>query len=284
MPWGPRIRTGARARLSRRSTSPIGPRDSLAALAGLVLVALRPALAAPALAGVPVAGGPLRLHREASAVAAGPGTPVGPAGSTQHGPVPPDADGAAPADPVDADHRETWQLVLATQSGDGEAFGKLYDRYFDSVYRFIYYRVNDRMLAEDFTSETFLRALRRIGTITYQGRDIGAWFVTIARNIVFDHSKSARNRLEFTTGDLLDDGEVAPSPEGAVLDALASERLVVAIKRLNVEQRECIELRFIHGLSVSETAAAMGKNDGAIKALQHRAVRKLSELIGAELP
>ena len=61
---------------------------------------------------------------------------------------------------------------------------KLYDQYVDSVFRFIYYRVNDRALAEDFTSETFLRALRRIATINYQGRDIGAWLITIAKGFI----------------------------------------------------------------------------------------------------
>ena len=101
--------------------------------------------------------------------------------------------------PSRAEHVEIWELVTRAQAGDGEAFGQLYDRYVDTVYRFIYFRVNDRALAEDFTSETFLRALRRIGTISYQGRDIGAWFVTIARNIVLDHMKSARHRLEYTT-------------------------------------------------------------------------------------
>ena len=184
---------------------------------------------------------------------------------------------------VDESHVEIWRLVDRAQRGDGDAFGELYDRYVDMVFRFIYFRVNDRALAEDFTSETFLRALRRISTITYQGRDIGAWLVTIARNIVFDHSKSARARLEVTTADLLEGDDTEPSPESAVLDSLASEKLVGAIRQLNDEQRECVALRFIHGLSVSETAAAMGKNDGAIKALQHRAVRKLASLVGDDL-
>ncbi|MDT4985760.1 MAG: polymerase sigma-70 factor, subfamily, partial [Pseudonocardiales bacterium] len=92
--------------------------------------------------------------------------------------------GAAPQAPdpavVEDEHVETWRLVTLAQAGDGEAFGQLYDRYVDIVFRFVYYRVNDRGMAEDFTSETFLRALRRISTITYQGRDIGAWFITIA--------------------------------------------------------------------------------------------------------
>ena len=163
----------------------------------------------------------------------------------------------------------------------------MYDRYVDTVFRFIYYRVNDRALAEDFTSETFLRALRRIGTITYQGRDIGAWFITIARNIVLDHMKSARHRLEITTADTVEGNlqghDQTQSTENAVLDTLASERLMEAVAKLGDEQRECITLRFIQGLSVSETAAVMGKNDGAIKALQHRAVRKLADLVGGDL-
>lgn len=186
-------------------------------------------------------------------------------------------------DEIDEEHTEVWRLVSLAQAGDGEAFGKLYDRYVDSVYRFIYYRVNDRALAEDFTSETFLRALRRIGTITYQGRDIGAWFVTIARNIVLDHVKSARHRLEVTTADTFEGDDRVPSPEAAVIEALTNERLMTAVGELGDEQRECVLLRFIQGFSVSETAGVMGKNDGAIKALQHRAIRKLAELVGGDL-
>jgi len=189
----------------------------------------------------------------------------------------------ATPEPVEEPHSEVWQLVSRAQQGDGDAFGQLYDRYVDSVYRFIYFRVNDRALAEDFTSETFLRALRRIGTISYQGRDIGAWFITIARNIVLDHLKSARHRLETTTADTIEGREQAQSTEAAVLDTLQSERLMEAVQQLGDEQRECVMLRFIQGLSVSETASVMGKNDGAIKALQHRAVRKLADLVGSEL-
>ena len=184
---------------------------------------------------------------------------------------------------IAADHAETWVIVERAKGGDGDAFAQLYDRYFDLVFRFIYFRVNDRALAEDFTSETFLRALRRIGTINYQGRDIGAWFITIARNIVLDHVKSARNRLEITTADTIEGDERAESTENAVLEVLTAERLMQAVRQLGDEQRECVMLRFVQGFSVAETAQAMGKNDGAIKALQHRAVRKLADLIGGDL-
>lgn len=176
-------------------------------------------------------------------------------------------------------------LVTRSQAGEAEAFGLLYDRYVDLVYRYIYYRVNNPSLAEDLVSETFLRALRRIDSFTWQGRDFAAWLVTIARNLIADHFKSGRYRLEITTEDILETGptQTTDGPENLVLDALTNETLLTAVKKLNPEQQECIVLRFLQGLSVSETALAMGKNDGAIKALQYRAVRALARLLPEEL-
>ncbi|RKT71959.1 RNA polymerase sigma-70 factor (ECF subfamily) [Saccharothrix variisporea] len=174
---------------------------------------------------------------------------------------------------------EPWDLVRAAQAGDTDAFGLLYDRYVDVVYRYVLFRVGDRTLAEDVTSETFLRALRSIGSISYQGRDVGAWFVTIARNIVFDHVKSSRYRLEVTTAEPDDNREVASGPEQEVLTDAANAELLRCVAQLGDDQRECITLRFIQGLSVAETAAKMGRNEGAIKALQHRAVRRLAQLL-----
>jgi RNA polymerase sigma-70 factor, ECF subfamily len=185
-------------------------------------------------------------------------------------------------DPSDA-AAEVWALVERAQAGDAEAFGRIYDRYLDTVFRFIYFRVGNRQLAEDLTADTFLRALKRIGSFTWQGRDPGAWLVTIARNLVADHFKSGRYRLEVTTGDVLDadreDRGPEGSPEAAVVDHITNVALLTAVKQLNPEQQECIVLRFLQGFSVAETAQAMGKNEGAIKALQYRAVRALARLL-----
>jgi RNA polymerase sigma-70 factor (ECF subfamily) len=189
----------------------------------------------------------------------------------------------SPRHSVDDTHAESWELVSRAQAGDGEAFGQLFLRYKDMVYRYLYYRVGDQATAEDFTSETFLRALRRIGTITYQGRDIGAWFITIARNIVFDHAKSARHRLEVTIPETIEHTDPGPSLEDSVISALTTERLMRALNTLGTDQRECLMLRFIQGMSVTETAEIMGRNSGAIKALQHRAIRKLADLVRGEL-
>jgi RNA polymerase sigma-70 factor (ECF subfamily) len=185
-------------------------------------------------------------------------------------------------DPSDA-AAAVWTLIERAQAGDAEAFGKIYDRYFDTVFRFVYFRVDNRQLAEDLAADTFLRALKRIGSFTWQGRDLGAWLVTIARNLVADHFKSGRYRLEVTSGDVLDaereDRGPEGSPESAVVDHITNVELLKAVKQLNPEQQECIVLRFLQGFSVAETAQAMGKNEGAIKALQYRAVRALARLL-----
>ncbi|MQA84876.1 MAG: sigma-70 family RNA polymerase sigma factor [Streptosporangiales bacterium] len=182
-----------------------------------------------------------------------------------------------PADvPVDGD-------VTRAQGGDAEAFGRLYDRYVELVYRYIYYRVGAPTLAEDLTSETFLRALRGMTSFTWQGKDFGAWLVTIARNLVADHFKSGRFRLEISTAEMLDADRVEVGPERAVLDSITAATLLETVRRLGPEQQECVVLRFLRGLSVAETALVMGKNEGAIKALQYRAVRSLARLLPTDI-
>lgn len=185
------------------------------------------------------------------------------------------------------DHADNWRLVSSAQNGDGQAFGLLYNRYVDTVFRYVLFRVKDRALAEDVTSETFLRALRRIGSISYQGRDVGAWFVTIARNLIFDHMKSSRYRLELASADPTDAapaGEISRSgPDTQVIVDATNDELMRCVARLGDDQREVVTLRFLQGLSVAETATVMQRGEGAIKALQHRAVRRLAALMPDEL-
>jgi RNA polymerase sigma-70 factor (ECF subfamily) len=248
-----------------------GPRVALATAGVAVgLGRLRLVLAVADSAPLPETGDPrgLRLPRPRRAT----GRPAEP-------PIP------EPSTPApDAEQAEVLQIVARAQAGDAEAFGQLYDRYVDVVYRYVAFRVGSSALAEDVTSETFLRALRRIGSFQWQGRDFGAWLVTIARNLLADHYKSSRYRLELSTADFIEAGADQPQagPEGAVLEALSNQALIEAVKRLGSEQQECIALRFLQGLSVAETAQIMGKNEGAIKALQYRAVRALARLLPEE--
>jgi RNA polymerase sigma-70 factor (ECF subfamily) len=234
----------------------------------------------------------LRAAPDAPAAPPGPRSAVPQAGPAEPGPVdrgatdlPEEAadgsralDRGAPDLPGDVADGP-WALVRRAQAGDMGAFSELFDRYYDVVFRYVLFRMNDRTLAEDITQETFLRALRRISSVSYQGRDIGAWFVTIARNLIFDHVKSSRYRLESTTSDMIELSPSTHGPEQQVLDLATNEELLRCVRKLNADQQECISLRFLQGLSVAETAAIMDRNEGAVKALQHRAVRRLAQLL-----
>jgi RNA polymerase sigma-70 factor (TIGR02952 family) len=255
-------------------------REGLRRLADAIAAVVEPPLA--------IAGGPIGIDLRPTTLDAA-GVPMGvPAAPTLDVTLPSLIREPVAAEPALAPIADTeaWDLVGAAQGGDVDAFGRLYDRYVDTVYRFIYYRLGDRAHAEDLTSETFMRALRRLHSLKNQGRDPAAWFVTIARNLVLDHVKSARYRLEVTAEDAYESSYGSPATDSAettVLTVLTNERLVEAIQELSDEQRECVVLRFLHGFSVAETAEVMGKNDGSIKALQHRAVRRLHTLLKDEL-
>lgn len=191
-----------------------------------------------------------------------------------------DSDLAASSEEDEAERTRLIALVELARQGDAEAFGLLYDHYQGSVYRFLFYRTRSSTLAEDLTSETFFRALRSMNSFRWQGKDFGAWLMTIARNLATDHFKSGRSRLELTTEDMsLHDDAADDGPERAVLTGLTNEILMQALTELPAEQRDCLVMRFLQGMSIAETASVLGRSDGAVKQLQLRGVRNLAKLM-----
>jgi len=175
-------------------------------------------------------------------------------------------------------------LVERAQGGDEHAFAQLYDRYVDQIYGYVRRRVGSREVAEDLTGDVFLRAWRRFDRFQWQGVDLGAWLATIARNRVHDHFKSARFRLERTTDEIgdRDPGPSTDHPERVAEARELARSLAAALERLKDEHREVIELRFVHDMSVTETAAVLGRTVGATKALQYRALRALAAIVKDE--
>lgn len=171
-------------------------------------------------------------------------------------------------------------LVDAAKTGDRQAFAALYTKYQPLVWRYIARRVRPRETADDLTQDVFRRALTAIARYEHRGVDLGAWFMTMSRNIVADHFKSGPSRLlvsagtdEYFDGQVDDDQWVSPETRAVYVDDKAA--LGAAIARLNDDQRTCIRLRFLCGYTVAETAVAMGRNEGAVKALQYRATGAL---------
>jgi len=190
-----------------------------------------------------------------------------------------DEDRATSSEGDEAERERLIALVELARSGDKDAFGLLYDHYQASVYRFLYHRTRSQTLAEDLASETFFRALRSMNSFRWQGKDFGAWLMTIARNLTTDHFRAGRTRLEVTTEDMTPHDDATEGPEAAVIATLTNEVLLEALTELPTEQRECLIMRFLQGFSIAETALALGRSDGAVKQLQLRGVRNLATLM-----
>lgn len=174
------------------------------------------------------------------------------------------------------------ELATKARERDIEAFGRIYDMCVDSVYRFAFYKIGNRQDAEDVTEETFLRAFKSIGR--YEKRDcpFTAWLFRIAQMAVADFYRSMPRRLSADSGNGA--AELVPDPKAHIdVDAgLRAEDVAALIKRLSPDQQNVIALRFLAGLKLSETAVMLGKNENAVKALQHRGLQALRKIIEEE--
>jgi len=164
-------------------------------------------------------------------------------------------------------------LVERLKGGDAEAAASLYRLYADPLYRYFVYQTRDPDLAADLTSEVFLRMLENIGRYNHRGIPFRAWLFKIAHNLVIDHYRERAKRAP-GEADLPEPGTEDPEP--AEVDR---DRLVAALNRLTAEQRQVVLLRFIEDLDIKEVAAILGKTEGAVKALQHRAIAALRRLL-----
>ena len=171
------------------------------------------------------------------------------------------------------------ELAIVEQAKyDPSAFGLLYDRYVDRIYRFVCSRVHDRCLAEDITEEVFLNALKSIPNYRVTGSCFPAWLYRIAGNAIVSHYRGRKNELDLETVTNL-----AARTEG-VLDAVVrrddSRRIWAAIDGLPPQQREAMRLKFSADLSMEDIGRKMGKSTAAIKLLVYRAVQRLRRELG----
>jgi len=172
-------------------------------------------------------------------------------------------------------------VIERARSGDVAAFGEIYDTHVDSVYRYLLYRVREPSDAEDLTSEVFTRAFANIHRYRWQGKSFLAWLYTIARNAVTDRRRRDRPTVELDSAyGLAEEGPTAHDRAvlGEEVDALRG-----AVKHLTGEQQEVLVLRFVENMSSREVASILGKNEGAIRALQFRALGRLRKILRDQL-
>jgi RNA polymerase sigma-70 factor (ECF subfamily) len=169
--------------------------------------------------------------------------------------------------------RDEAELIRQAKRGDAAAFSEIYRRCHPAIYRYIVLRVGSAAVAEDLSSEVFVRLVDKIDRFQYRGRPLLAWLFTIARNLVADHHRRAGR---YTSVEL-DEQTAAPGtgPETRAEQRLAELGLVAAVAKLPDAQRQVILLKFAQGMDNASVAAIMGRSVGAVKELQRRALAKL---------
>lgn len=174
------------------------------------------------------------------------------------------------------DERDALErLVGAARDRDRDAVARLFDRYYDAVYRYAFARLGNVADAEDAAAETFTAMVRSLPRFRWRGVPFEAWLFRIAMSKVVDVARH-RSRVR-PAGDEAVDGEADPSvePERVLAGREARRELVAAVERLSRDQRDVVMLRFFAGRSIRETAELLGRSEGAIKQLQFRALTTL---------
>ena len=173
-------------------------------------------------------------------------------------------------------------LIQQATSGDADAFGKLYDMYVDRVYRHLYYRVGSVMDAEDLTQQVFFKAWQAIDRYKRTASPFVAWLMTISHNLVIDFYRTKYKKDKtFLEAEVMAD-ESATSPEQVTEARFEQQELRRAILQLPREQQQVILLRFVEGFRNPEVASILGKSEGAIRVMLHRALAKLRQILEKE--
>lgn len=174
---------------------------------------------------------------------------------------------ASPARPAANDPAEDVRLVQLSKV-DPEAFGALYDKYADLIYRFVYRRLSNHESAEDVTAEVFFKAIKAIDSYRPDAGPFSAWLYRIAANAVVDHARARRITASLdVTMDTADRG--APVDE-QVINRVEAAKVWAAIDGLTEAQRLAVTLRFGRDLPIADIAEHMGRTEGAVKLLLNR--------------
>lgn len=173
--------------------------------------------------------------------------------------------------------REEHELVRRAQDLDPVAFGEIYERYYIGVYKYVYYRIGDQTAAEDLTMEVFVKALEAIDGFMFRGIPFSAWLYRIASNLIVDYFRRQPSMPELSLEERLVMNEAHPI---RIDQDFSHQALRAALAELTDDQQQVIILKFVDGLSNLEVAQILGKTEGAVKSLQHRALMSLGRALG----
>lgn len=163
--------------------------------------------------------------------------------------------------------------MIAAAQADPTAFGPLYERYVDRVYRYVYRRVGDHAEAEDLTAQTFQQALAALPSYEWRGSPFGAWLFRIAGNLIIRYWRVRRREVSVENLErIVDNRSALDDPMEVILRQTSTEQLLEAMCLLNQDQQRALILKYSHGLKNHEVGTIMGRTEGGVKQLVHRAM------------
>jgi RNA polymerase sigma-70 factor (ECF subfamily) len=168
------------------------------------------------------------------------------------------------------------RLVERAQKGDRQALEELYLLHFDRIYSYLHMSVGNRHDAEDITTQVFLKMLESIGKFRWQSAPFSAWLFRIAHNLAMDHFRS-RRRWQPEEDVPEQPGEEEPSAEAMAMQSIGRQSMLELIEDLSPEQQQVLTLKFVFNFPNGDVATILGKTEGAIKSLQHRALVSLQK-------
>ncbi|PCI24857.1 hypothetical protein COB57_03755 [Candidatus Peregrinibacteria bacterium] len=167
-------------------------------------------------------------------------------------------------------------LILMSQEGDSEAFGGLYDFYLTDIYRFIFYKVTHKELAEDLTEDTFFKAWRQINKYQKTKFPFTSWLYKIAHNTVIDHVRKENVQIDELVHEITDNRIAADKTTEAFFNQQLLQRALVALPET---QREVVVLKYVNERTHKEISEITGKSEAAVRTLLSRGIARLKESI-----
>lgn len=174
------------------------------------------------------------------------------------------------------DQKRIDGLVKRCQDGDNEAFGEVYDIYLDEIYRFVFYKVSHKELAEDLTEDTFFKAWTKIDSYKKTDVKFSAWLYRIANNTIIDHLRKEKVHIEEIVEEIKDE---RMNTKDLTEESLNQQMLQRALKTLPDSQREVVILKYVNDQTNSEIAYTINKSETAVRTLLSRGIAKLKETI-----
>jgi len=170
------------------------------------------------------------------------------------------------------------EIVKRAKKGEAEAFGQLYDEHMPRIFRFIFLKVGRKETAEDLAHEVFLSAWQNIGNYEFRGFPFSSWLYRIANNAVIDYYRTSKNisDLESLPEEFFSE---APGIAGEIDKGIDLKIIQSALAKLEANQQNVLIMKFVDELSNKEIAEIIGKSEGAVRVIQHRAIKNLKKII-----